>query len=211
MLPARHLLYLGRMQSKYPNLLVHRLMSFLEIVVIACGLAMDAAAVSLAAAAAGFVQDFRSAGRLAFHFGLFQALMPVLGWLAGVNFAARFAAVDHWIAFGLLAFVGGRMLRNGFNAGHDENLASDPSRGLTLVLLSLATSIDALAIGLSLSMLEVIIWYPAAIIGIITALLSTLAMLIGRKVGTAFGKRMEVIGGFVLVGIGTRILWSHLV
>jgi putative Mn2+ efflux pump MntP len=185
-------------------------MNFIEIIVIACGLAMDAAAVSLAAAAAGFVQDARSAARLAFHFGLFQALMPVLGWLAGVNFAARFAAVDHWIAFSLLAFVGGRMLRNGLSDGHEENIASDPSRGLTLVLLSLATSIDALAVGFSLSMLDVTIWYPAAMIGIITALLSTLAMMIGRKAGTAFGKRMEVVGGAVLIGIGVKILVDHL-
>ncbi|WP_417912604.1 manganese efflux pump MntP family protein [Candidatus Electronema sp. TJ] len=186
-------------------------MSFFEIIVIACGLAMDAAAVSLAAAAAGFVRDARSSCRLAFHFGFFQALMPVLGWLAGVSFAAQFSAFDHWIAFGLLSFVGGKMLYNGLSTENEESIADDPSRGLTLVLLSLATSIDALAIGLSLSMLEVTIWYPAAMIGIITALLSTLAMMIGRKVGTAFGKRMEMVGGGVLVGIGIRILWSHLV
>ena len=185
-------------------------MSFLEIVIIACGLAMDAAAVSLAAAAAGFVQDTRSSCRLAFHFGLFQALMPVLGWLAGVRFAASFAAFDHWIAFVLLAFVGGKMLYNGLSTGHEESLASDPTRGLTLVLLSLATSIDALAIGLSLSMLEVTIWYPAAMIGIITALLSTLAIMIGKKVGTQVGKRMEMVGGLILLLIGTRILLSHL-
>lgn len=185
-------------------------MTFLEIFVIACGLAMDAAAVSLAAAASGFVQDARSSCRLAFHFGLFQALMPVFGWLAGVSFAVHFAAFDHWIAFGLLAFVGGRMLRNGLSSKHEESIATDPSRGLTLVLLSIATSIDALAVGLSLSMLKVTIWYPAAIIGIITALLSTLAIMIGRKVGTAFGKRMEVVGGAVLVAIGVKILVEHL-
>jgi len=185
-------------------------MTFLEIVVIACGLAMDAAAVSLAAAASGFVRDARSSCRLAFHFGLFQALMPVFGWLAGVRFAASFSAFDHWIAFALLAFVGGRMLRNGLSSEHDESIANDPSQGLTLVLLSLATSIDALAVGFSLSMLDVIIWYPAAMIGIITALLSTLAMMIGRKVGAAVGKRMEVVGGGVLVGIGVKILVEHL-
>ncbi|CAK8720184.1 MAG: putative Mn2+ efflux pump MntP [Candidatus Electronema aureum] len=186
-------------------------MSFFEIVVIACGLAMDAAAVSLAAAAAGFVQDVRSSCRLAFHFGLFQFLMPVLGWLAGVNFAASFATFDHWIAFGLLTFVGGRMLWNGFSQEQEEeSIANDPSRGLTLVLLSLATSIDALAIGLSLSMLEVTIWYPAAMIGIITALLSALAIMIGKKVGTKAGKRMEIFGGVILVVIGTRILITHL-
>lgn len=171
---------------------------------------MDAAAVSLAAAAAGFVQDVRSSCRLAFHFGLFQFLMPVLGWLAGMNLATYFAAFDHWIAFALLAFVGGRMLWNGLSQEQEESIAKDPTRGLTLVLLSLATSIDALAIGLSLSMLEVTIWYPAAMIGIITALLSALAIMIGKQVGTKAGKRMEVFGGVILVGIGVHILFAHL-
>jgi putative Mn2+ efflux pump MntP len=182
--------------------------TFLEIVVIACGLAMDAAAVSLAAAAAGFVQDVRSAGRLAFHFGLFQFLMPVIGWAAGVKFAAYFAAVDHWIAFGLLAFVGGRMLWEGFEPD-EEKIADDPSRGLTLVLLSIATSIDALAVGLSLSMLEVSIWYPSVMIGVITALLASIAMLIGKKASMKTGKRMEMIGGAVLIAIGVKILVEH--
>jgi manganese efflux pump family protein len=184
-------------------------MSFLELVVIACGLAMDAAAVSLAAAAAGFVQDFRAASRLAFHFGLFQFLMPVIGWAAGVKFAASFAAVDHWIAFALLAFVGGRMLKEGFDPDQ-EKIADDPSRGLTLLLLSIATSIDALAVGLSLSMLEVSIWYPSVMIGIVTALLSSAAMLIGKRASIKTGKRMEMIGGVVLVGIGVKILIEHL-
>jgi len=184
--------------------------TFLEIVVIACGLAMDAAAVSLAAAAAGFVQDFRSAGRLAFHFGLFQFLMPVLGWAAGVKLSGYFSAVDHWIAFALLAFVGGRMLLNGFSAAEEESIANDPSRGLTLILLSIATSIDALAIGLSLSLLQITIWYPAAMIGIITALLASIAMLIGKKASMSTGKRMEMLGGAVLIGIGLKILLEHL-
>jgi manganese efflux pump family protein len=181
-------------------------MTLLEIVVIACGLAMDAAAVSLAAAAAGFVQDFRSAGRLAFHFGLFQFLMPVIGWAAGVKFSGYFSTIDHWIAFGLLAFVGGRMLLNGFGS-EDERIANDPSRGLTLLLLSIATSIDALAI--SLSMLRVSIWYPSAMIGIITALLASVAMLIGKKASMSTGKRMEMVGGAVLIGIGVKILLEH--
>ena len=128
----------------------------------------------------------------------------------GINFAASFAAVDHWIAFGLLVFVGGRMLRNGFSQEQEEGPVSDPSRGLTLVLLSLATSIDALAVGLSLSMLDVTIWYPAVVIGIITALLSTLAMMLGRRAGALLGKRMEIFGGLILVVIGIRILLAHL-
>ncbi len=185
-------------------------MSFLEIVIIACGLAMDAAAVSLAAAAAGFLKDSRSSCRLALHFGLFQFLMPVLGWAAGVRFSGYFSAADHWIAFGLLAFVGGRMLKSGLSSEDGERMADDPSRGLTLLLLSIATSIDALAIGLSLSMLKVTIWYSAVMIGVITAMLSSLAILIGRRAGAAFGRRMEMAGGIVLIGIGVKILVEHL-
>ncbi|MCI5147082.1 MAG: manganese efflux pump [Candidatus Electrothrix sp. AR3] len=184
-------------------------MDFFAIIIISCGLAMDSAAVSLVAAASGFVHDTRSSSRLVFHLGLFQGLMPVLGWLAGINFVASFSAIDHWIAFALLAFVGGRMLLSGLNQNLEE-IAKDPSRGLTLVLLSLATSIDALAVGLSLSMLEVSIWYPAVIIGGITALLSTIAIMIGKKVGMQAGKRMEIFGGLILIAIGIRILVTHL-
>ena len=185
-------------------------MNLFEIIIIACGLAMDAAAVSLVAAASGFVRDTRSACRLAFHLGLFQFLMPVLGWMAGVHFIDRFAAVDHWIAFALLAFVGGRMLFSGINPDQ-EAVAHDPSRGLTLVILSIATSIDALAVGLSLSMLDVDVWFPSVLIGIITASLSILAMLLGRRAGANAGKRMEILGGVILIAIGARILFSHLI
>ncbi|MBN1378334.1 MAG: manganese efflux pump [Gammaproteobacteria bacterium] len=184
-------------------------MNLIEIIIIAIGLAMDASAVSLVAAASGFAQDSRSSFRLAFHFGLFQFLMPVLGWLLGISFVQYFSAYDHWIAFGLLTYVGGRMIRSGWNPDI-EGYARDPSRGFTLILLSLATSIDALAIGLSLAMLEVNIWYPSVIIGIITASLSFISILIGRKIGALIGKRMEIFGGCILIIIGIRILVTHL-
>ncbi|MBT3175627.1 MAG: manganese efflux pump [Desulfobacula sp.] len=185
-------------------------MTTLEIIIIAVGLAMDASAVSLASAAAGFAKDARAKFRLSFHFGLFQFLMPVLGWLIGISFVSHFKAFDHWIAFFLLAFVGIRMILEGMDTSN-ERQKKDPSRGMTMVLLSVATSIDALAVGLSLAMLDVKIWYPSVMIGVITAGMSLLAIKIGTKLGTMFGKRMEIFGGAVLILIGSRILFSHLI
>ncbi len=181
-------------------------MGTIDIIVIAVGLAMDAAAVSLAAAASGFARDSRAVFRLAFHFGLFQFIMPVIGWYLGVGLVSYLKAVDHWIAFGLLVFVGGRMILSGMD--YSENtLKKDPSRGMTMVMLSIATSIDALAIGLSLAMLDVNIWYPSVIIGIITGCLSLLAIGIGKRLGVLFGSRMEIVGGVILIFIGSRILF----
>lgn len=184
-------------------------MTTFEIIIIAIGLAMDASAVSLAAAAAGFADNARAKFRLSFHFGLFQFLMPVLGWLMGISFVSHFKAFDHWIAFFLLTFVGIRMIREGVDTS-SETQKKDPSKGMTMVMLSVATSIDALAIGLSLAMLEVNIWYPSIMIGVITAAMSLAAIKIGTKLGVMFGKRMEIFGGFILVFIGSRILLSHL-
>ncbi len=181
-------------------------MGTIDIIVIAVGLAMDAAAVSLAAAASGFAKDGRAVFRLAFHFGLFQFIMPVIGWFLGVGFVSYLKAFDHWIAFGLLLFVGGRMILSGMDSS-EETIKKDPSRGMTMVMLSIATSIDALAIGLSLAMLDVNIWYPSVMIGIITAGMSLLAIGIGKRLGILFGKRMEMVGGMILIFIGSRIIF----
>lgn len=184
-------------------------MDVLEIVLIAVGLAMDASAVSLVAAASGYVKNPRSVFRLSFHFGLFQFLMPIFGWVLGRSVVRYISSIDHWIAFCLLAFVGIKMIRSGLKP-LEQNLKNDPSRGHTLVMLSIATSIDALAIGLSLAVLEVNIWYPSAVIGLTTAALSLAAIRLGNRLGIVFGQRMEIIGGIILVAIGSRILLSHL-
>ena len=183
-------------------------LGFFEVLMIAVGMAMDAFAVSLGAGATGHARDGRAVFRLSFHFGLFQFLMPVIGWFLGSTIAPYIAAVDHWIAFGLLTFVGGRMIRAGLDAGQ-ETLANDPSRGLTLVALCVATSIDALAIGLSLAMLGVTIWYPSVVIGVVTGGLSLVGLRLGTRLGTRFGKRMEIVGGLILFGIGVRLVLSH--
>lgn len=184
-------------------------MNTFDFIVIAVGLAMDASAVSLAAAASGYAKDGRAVFRLSFHFGLFQFFMPVLGWYSGILFVQYMKSVDHWIAFLLLAFVGLRMIMSGANPKAEEH-KTDPSKGISLIMLSLATSIDALAIGLSLAMLEVNIFYPGIIIGLVTATLSLVAIRLGKRLGTLFGNRMEILGGVILISIGFRILWTHL-
>jgi len=184
-------------------------MGFLEILFIALSMAMDAFAVCLGVGANRQSEGARTTFRLSFHFGLFQFLLPVIGWFAGMTVAGYIKVFDHWVAFVLLAFVGGRMIRTGF--GTEEEISkNDPSRGWNMVLLSVAVSIDALAIGLSLAMVNVNIWYPAVVIGIVTGLVSLLGLRIGNGLGRKFGKRMEVIGGIVLILIGLRILFSHL-
>ena len=184
-------------------------MGFIEILMIAVGLAMDAFAVSLGAGTSGRAVGSRAAFRLSFHFGFFQFMMPVIGWFLGVRIAPAIESIDHWIAFGLLAFVGARMIHAGFDP-KGQAYTTDPSRGLTLVMLAVATSIDALAIGLTLAMLQVRIWYPSVVIGIVTGGLSLVALRVGSQLGARFGKRMEIAGGLILVLIGLRILISHL-
>jgi putative Mn2+ efflux pump MntP len=185
-------------------------MVFGEILLIALGLALDAFAVSLGAGASGRVRGRRAAFRLSFHFGLFQFFMPILGWLAGRSVVSLIAPVDHWVAFGLLVLVGTRMIHGGKNA-EAQARPIDPSRGWNLVLLSIATSIDALAIGLSLALLQVRIWYPCAVIGLVTATLSWLGLRFGHRLGVRFGRRMEVAGGLLLYFIGLRILLAELI
>jgi putative Mn2+ efflux pump MntP len=184
-------------------------MSFFEIFSLAVGLSMDAMAVSLCAGAAGFATPVRPALRIAFHFGLFQAVMPLLGWLAGATIAPWVSEFDHWLAFLLLAFVAVRMIRSG-RKGEAPNASCDPTRGSTLVMLSLATSIDALAVGFSLAMLSTPILVPSLVIGGVTFLLSFAAARLGGRLSLRFGSRMEILGGLVLWFIGFRILLAHL-
>jgi putative Mn2+ efflux pump MntP len=184
-------------------------MSLPEILAIAVGLALDAFAVSLAAGAAGHAAGLRPTFRLSFHFGLFQFLMPVLGWYAGSLVARQVTIIDHWVAFGLLVWVGARMIHSGLHPD-PSRVRADMSRGWTLVSLSVATSLDALAVGLSLAILGVGIWYPSAVIGVVTGGLSLVGLRLGGRLGSRFGSRMEMIGGGVLVLIGLRILVSGL-
>ena len=185
-------------------------MGIWEILLLAVGLAMDAFAVSLGIGATKYANRPRPIFRLAFHFGLFQALMPILGWLAGTRVVNVVSGVAPWIALVLLTFVGGRMIRAGLDQERETH-RSDPSRGGTLVLLSVAVSVDAFAVGLSLAMLHVSIWYPAAVIGVVTASLSLAGLMVGNRLGRVFGKRMEIAGGVILIAIGLRVLLTTVI
>jgi putative Mn2+ efflux pump MntP len=184
-------------------------METLEILMVAVGLSMDAFAVSIGASASGRATGSRAAFRLAFHFGLFQFMMPVAGWLIGMSVAPLVVSFDHWIAFTLLSFVGIRMILAGFRPDV-EALRKDPSRGWTLVMLSIATSLDALAVGLSLAMIAGPIWYPAIVIGVVTGGLTFAGTRLGTRLGARFGKGMEIAGGIALLTVGVRIVYTHM-
>jgi putative Mn2+ efflux pump MntP len=180
-----------------------------EILLIAVSLAMDAVAVAVAAGASGYGERLRPAVRLAFHFGLFQFLMPVIGWWIGFGFARRIEQYDHWVAFMLLAGVGTHMLWEAFHPETEAPL-SDPTRGMRMVALSVATSLDALAVGMSLAMVGVTIWYPSAVIGLVTGTLALVGIQLGNRLRGRFGRSLDVVGGLILIALGGRILWEHL-
>ncbi len=191
----------------------------LQTVLIALGLSMDAFAVSVTSGMCS--RDLRPVHALrgAFSFGLFQFLMPIAGWLLGVAFRGYIQGFDHWIAFGLLAFIGGKMAAESFSgteaACEDEEEAggarkTDISDGRTLLTLSVATSIDALAVGLSFSLLGTPVLSPAAVIGAITFAVCLIGFEFGKRIGAALERWAQTLGGLALVGIGVKILIEHL-
>lgn len=184
-------------------------MSFLSILIIAIGLGMDAFSVAIGVGASVRAVSFVSVFRLSFYFGLFQFLMPVAGWFAGVSVANVIAGYDHWIAFALLAVVGGKMIAESFNR-EEKVRTTDPTRGLIVIILSVATSIDALAVGFSFALLKTPVLYPSVIIGIVTFAMTMCGMLFGEKLGKMVGRRVEMLGGFILIGIGVKILMEHM-
>jgi putative Mn2+ efflux pump MntP len=185
-------------------------MGLITVVFVAFALAVDAFAVAIVTGLTVAALTGRRVFRLAFHFGLFQALMPILGWAAGTAIHGYISAFDHWIAFALLGLVGGRMIVGALREGEEHRATADPTKGWDLVLLSVATSIDALAVGLSLAMLRTPIAMPATVIGVITAAVTATGMLLGRRIGAAWGPRVEVVGGVVLVAIGAKIMAQHM-
>lgn len=183
-------------------------MKTFEIIFIALALSIDAFAVSVASAATGQITGKRAVFRLAFHFGFFQFMMPILGWLAGVTLQPLIAPYDHWVAFGLLFIVALRMFRSksGVLPGSRN---SDPSKGMLLLMLATATSIDALAVGLSLAMLSITVWFPSLIIGVITSSMSLIGIFLGQRLQLSLGRKAEIIGGIILILIAIRIVVTH--
>lgn len=171
---------------------------------------MDAFAVAVATGVSLSPPAPRDVFRLAFHFGLFQFLMPICGWFAGQNLVHLIGAYDHWIAFVLLTALGLKMIKE---AKRDETVCTvrfNPTKGFNLVLLSLATSIDALAAGLSLALLNVAVLMPSIVIGLTAAFLSACGMIFAGRLGSKIGAWGSVLGGIVLIVLGCDILVSHL-
>jgi len=184
-------------------------MDLLSVFTVALALAMDAFTVAVAG---GIVLDplrKRQVFRFGFHFGLFQAFMPVLGWLAGTAVYRYIDFFDHWIAFVLLAFVGGKMIIEASRGHGSERISRDPTKGWSLIMLSFATSLDALAVGLSFGILGISIWFPALVIGVVASVMTVLGMVFGRRIGARWGSRVEIIGGGILIAIGVKILLEH--
>jgi len=185
--------------------------NILVILGIALALAMDALAVALGLGLSLKPATGRQTFRLAFHFGLFQFMMPVVGWAAGETLVRRIERYDHWVAFALLVFVGGKMIFEAFRLEKELGPERpDPTRGISLLVLSVATSIDALAVGLSLAALRVAIIFPAVVIGIVAFGVTGLGMKLGPALGKVIGRRAELLGGAVLIVIGLKILADHL-
>ncbi|MFA6127241.1 MAG: manganese efflux pump MntP family protein [Bacteroidales bacterium] len=185
-------------------------MDTIVLIGIAIGLSMDALAVSVANGIMIKKLQVRHAFRIAFSFGFFQAIMPLIGWAAGITFSTYIKDIDHWVAFGLLVLVGSRMIWESVSASQQEEAIRNCLHFPTLLILSLATSIDALAVGVSFAFLDMTIWFPILLIGLITFVICFVGVILGNKIGTFFGNKLGIIGGLVLIVIGIKILIEHL-
>ncbi|UCH95946.1 MAG: manganese efflux pump [Candidatus Aminicenantes bacterium] len=185
-------------------------MDLISTVVLAVGLSMDAFAVSISSSFTLKEIKWKHALKFGLFFGVFQAIMPLFGWLAGIGFRDLIQEIDHWIAFGLLALIGGKMILGSFKK--DCNPAeNDPLKLHVLLGLSVATSIDALAAGVSFGLLKLNILTVVTIIGAVTFALSAIGARIGRRLGCRFGERVELVGGIILISIGIKIVIEHIV
>lgn len=188
-------------------------MGIIELALIGAGLSMDAFAVSVCKGLGMKRLNMRQTFVIALFFGVFQALMPVIGWVLGTGFQSYIAPVDHWIAFALLAFIGGKML---FDAFHDDERDDDAASANApldlkeLTMLAVATSVDALAVGITFAFLQVDIVPAVTLIGAITFALSFAGVAIGHFFGARFEKPATIVGGVVLILIGLKILLEHL-
>lgn len=185
-------------------------MNLASVFFIGVGLSMDACAVSFAKGICLKSNVRRYAVRLAAAFGLFQGLMPLLGWWVGTHFESLITSIDHWIAFGLLLIIGVNMLRESRETKTECDAAIENISLKEITLLAVATSIDALAVGVSFAFLQVKIVPAVCLIGITTCILSFAAVFLGNRIGGKLGKYAEIAGGVILILIGTKILLEHL-
>jgi len=199
---------LSNIVNKLDKIIGEIKMELFEIIAIGIGLAMDAFAVSICKGLSMKKIDWKKAIIIALYFGIFQALMPILGYFLGSTFSSFVQSVDHWIAFILLAIIGGNMIKD--STDDEVEKRNDKVDVKTMLLLAIATSIDALAVGVTFAFFEVNLLLSISIIGIITFVLSFLGVIIGNKFGDKFQNRAELAGGIVLIIIGLKILLEHL-
>lgn len=183
-------------------------MSILEVIFIGIGLAMDAFGVSICKGLSMKKINWKKALIIALYFGFFQAIMPVLGYFLGINFENLVTSIDHWIAFILLAVIGIDMIKSSFDDEVEKR--NDKVDFKTMIVLAIATSIDALAVGITFAFLDVNLIHAVCFIGIITFILSELGVRIGNKFGDKFQNKAEMLGGSVLILMGLKILLEHL-
>lgn len=185
-------------------------MGIAEIFLIGIGLSMDAFAVAVCRGLKMQKFNIKHTAVIALFFGGFQALMPLIGWFLGKQFEKYITAVDHWIAFALLAFIGGKMIYDSFKQDDDDQGEKDIFNIKEIFVMAIATSIDALAVGITFAFLSVNIWSSISIIGVTTFVLSAVGVLIGHKFGAKYKNKAELAGGVILVLIGLKILLEHL-
>jgi len=178
-------------------------MSFWEILILAFVLGIDAFSVALGVGTGG--STFRQTFRLSFHFGLFQFMMPIIGWLLGQNVISLIQRYDHWVAFGILFVIGLRMVYEAFHHKSGK-VRGDRTRKWSLVTLSIATSIDALGAGIGMGILDTSLFYPCTIIGITAGIMTLIGIKLGGVMSTVIGDRMEAVGGVVLILLSLKML-----
>ena len=183
-------------------------LGIIELVVLSIGLAMDAFAVSICKGLSMKKMNWKNAVIVGLYFGIFQALMPLLGYILGMNFQNKIASIDHWVAFILLGIIGINMIKESLSKEND--ISNDSVKFKDMIILAIATSIDALAVGITFAFLKVSIYIPIACIGIITFIMSFIGVQIGTKFGNKFNNKAETVGGIILILMGFKILLEHL-
>ena len=196
----------------FKKLLEDEKMGLIELILLAIGLSMDAFAVAVCKGLNMRKVNYKQTLLIALFFGGFQAIMPLIGWVLGKQFEQYITSVDHWIAFGLLVIIGGKMVWEVFKGDEEEETCACVVKFdlKELFVLAIATSIDALAVGITFAFLQVTIWMPISLIGVITFGLSIVGVMIGNKFGEKYKSKAELAGGIILILIGFKILFEHL-
>lgn len=181
----------------------------IEIIILAVGLGLDAFSLAVVFGVCRGICPLDARLRLSLSFGFFQFFMPLIGFYAGLRVARFIGAIDHWVVFGVLGFIGGKMIFEAFNKDKNEAV-NDISRGIPLLLASIATSIDALAVGFSFALLRDGVFIPAIIIGIVASIMTFIGVSFGHRIGRKYVSKPEIIGGIAIIFIGFKTLLEHL-